>query len=122
MRFLDREGSNGVAGHMIVPTREGDLLAFEQTLDDGDCLGQPLNPGAPPIEAQPGLLIFRLDAASAQTELEPSVREQVDRRSFTRDQTGWRRSLFSTLVPTRRVVVASAALTNAGIGAISSVR
>ncbi|HET6234161.1 MAG TPA: hypothetical protein VFE41_04195 [Acetobacteraceae bacterium] len=75
-----------MAGHTIVPTREGDLLAVEQTLDDGDRLGQPLNPGAPAIEAQPGLLIFRLDAAGAQAELEPSVREKVDRRGFTRDQ------------------------------------
>ena len=72
MRSLDREGANSVAGHMIVPTREGDHLAFEQTLNHGDRLGQPLNPGATPIEAQAGLLIFRLDAASAQAELELS--------------------------------------------------
>src|SRR5260221_13664565 len=88
MGALDRKGSDGMPSYPIVSTCEGHLFAFEQTLDDGHRFGQPLDPGAPSIEAQARLVIFRLDAARAQTELQPSVRQEVDCRSFTRDQHG----------------------------------
>src|SRR2546430_5119151 len=42
---LFRSRVDRMAGHTIVPTGEGDLLALEQSLDDGDCLRQPLDPG-----------------------------------------------------------------------------
>lgn len=36
--------------------------------------------------------------------------------------TGWRRALFSTFVPTRRCLVAAAALTSAGLSAMRPAR
>jgi hypothetical protein len=71
-----------------VPTRESDRFAFQQTLDDRRCLRQPFDPGGSPIKGQPGLVIFRLDAAGAQPELQPPIRQEVDRSGFTRDQHG----------------------------------
>ena len=38
------------------------------------------------IEAQPGLVVLRSQVASAQTQLQPSVRQQIDRCSLTRHQ------------------------------------
>ena len=43
---------------------------------------------ATPIKAQPRLVIFRLDAAGAQPELQAPIRQEVDRSGLTRDQHG----------------------------------
>jgi len=51
MRLLNRQRRDGVPGHPIMATGETILFAFEQSLDDGDRFGQPLDPGASSIEA-----------------------------------------------------------------------
>ena len=86
MGFLDGNGGDGVAHYAIVPTRESNSFSAEQTLDDRDRFGQPLNAGASPIEVQPRLLIFRPDAAGAQAELQPPLSQQIDCRRLARDQ------------------------------------
>jgi hypothetical protein len=73
-----------ISSHAIVPTGEGDLLTFEQTLDNGDCLGQPLDPGASRIEAPPRLIVLGLHVSSAQADLEPAIGQEVHRRGLTR--------------------------------------
>lgn len=86
MRFLDRNGGDRLARYAIVPTRESDSFSAEQSLDDRDRFGEPLNASASPIEMQPRLLIFRSNAASAQAELQPPFSQKIDCRGLARDQ------------------------------------
>jgi hypothetical protein len=109
MGFLDGKRSDGVAGYPIMLTRKSHLFASEKALYDDNRLGQPIDPDRTSIKVQANLFIFRSDAASAQTEFKSSVCQEIDRRSFTSDKYGMRRSLFSTFVPTRTCLVASAA-------------
>src|SRR5207253_5209230 len=97
----------------IMPAGEGDLLAVEETLDDGNRLREPLDPGASGVETQPGFVVLRFHVPSAQADLKPAIGQEVGRRRLTRH----RKSLLRTLVPTRSRFVAAAALISAGMGA-----
>ena len=88
MGFLDRKRGDGVAGHSIMLTRKSQLFASEKALYDDNRLGQSIDPDGTSIKVQANLFIFRSDAAGAQTEFTSSVREEIDRRSFTSDQNG----------------------------------
>src|SRR6266480_7183350 len=85
---LDRKRVDRMAGHTIVPTGEGDLLALEQSLDDGDCLRQPLDPGGARVEREPRLVVLGLRPPSAEAELEPAIGQEVHRRGLARDHDG----------------------------------
>ena len=94
-----------MAGHAIMPTSGGDLFTAEQTLDEGEGLGQPLDPDASRVEGQPRLFIFGLHCMC------PAPKPSWSRPSVSRStvaasraiSTGRRNSLLRTLVPDRRL-------------------
>jgi hypothetical protein len=88
MGFLDWKRSDGVAGHSIMLAREGHLFASEKAFYGCHRLSQPIDPDGTSIQVQANLVVFRLNAASAQTEFKSSVHQEIDRRSFTSDQHG----------------------------------
>jgi hypothetical protein len=86
MRLLDGERRDPMAGDLIVSAGKGDFLTLKQTFDHAHRLGEPLDANSAGFEAQPGLVVFRFDAAGAEAELQPPVGQQVDRRGLARDQ------------------------------------
>ena len=88
MRFLDRMRRDAVPRDLVMASGEGDLITLEQFSDDANRLGEPLDPNAPRIEAEPGFVIFRFDAAGPEAELQSAVAQQIDGRRFARNQHG----------------------------------
>ena len=88
MGALDGEWVDSMPVDSIMPAGEGDLLAVEETLDDGNRLREPLDPGASGVETQPGFVVLRFHVPSAQADLKPAIGQEVGRRRLTRHQHG----------------------------------
>src|SRR6266508_2209254 len=122
MRLLDGQRMDFVLRHSIVLTGERDLLAREQPLDDDAASANRSTLAPPGSKRKPACSYSAFTyPAPRPSSSRPSVRRSMVAASRATN-TGWRKSLFSTVVPTRIVFVAAAALTNAGIGANISAR
>ena len=88
MRPLDGKRMDRVAGDAVVLAGEVDLGPAEQALDDRNRLGEPLDPDASSIEAEPDLIVLDSHVTRAQPQLEPSIRQEVHRRRLSREQHG----------------------------------
>ena len=87
-RALDGARMDRVTRHAIVPARERDGLTFEEALDDDNRLAQPLDAGGAGVEGESRLLVLGAHVPGAETELEPTVGEHVERRRLARQQRG----------------------------------
>jgi hypothetical protein len=75
-----------VTGNLVVLTCNGSLLAFEQPLDNGHRLSQPINPDCSTVKSEARLVVLRSNAAGAQAKFETSLRQEIHCRGFTRDK------------------------------------
>jgi hypothetical protein len=86
--FLDRLNGDGVAAHSIVLAHKAGSSSLKKGLDYRHCLSQSINPRCPTIKSEARFIVFGSNAAGPQAKLKTSVRQEIDCRSFTRDEHG----------------------------------
>jgi len=88
MRLAHRGGHAGVAGHRDVPTGHVDRFTREVHLDQGNDLGEPVDPGRRRIERDPYRAVLRLQPPRTEPQLESPVGQQVQGRRRLRQNGG----------------------------------
>jgi hypothetical protein len=80
--LLDRLGEPVVAGDRVVLAGERERLGSERAADDGEALEEPVDADAGRVVRDARLLVVADLPAGAETDLEPSVGQDVERRQL----------------------------------------
>ncbi len=88
VRLLHRLRLPVQLGDRVVLAREAECAVGEQAFEDRDRFGEARDAHARAIELHPGLFVVGRHPSCADAELEPAVRQQIERRGLTREHDG----------------------------------